>query len=77
MAAGDPITGNQKYFIYALAEDLLVDYETPEDLDRRVEPIYKCRVEEMNRGQAAMLIEDMIAERDDANRPADYPSIFD
>ncbi len=73
----NPISPSQERYILGMAEDLLVDYEGPEDLDRRVIPIYGCSVAEMNSGQASMLIDDMRAEQGDFERPSDVPTIFD
>lgn len=76
MALADPLTDAQHNYILSLAEDLLVDYEGVETLDGMVEPIYGCPVGKMNRGQAAMLLEDLIAERDGYSPGVDIPTIF-
>lgn len=76
MAGQDPITEKQVRYIYSLAEGAVSFYDDEEDLDRLVRPIYGCNVDEMNRSQASMLIDDLKASLGEFDGTIDYPSIF-
>ncbi len=80
MAYGDPITEAQVGLCYSLArQGVVVDFEEEADLDRLVEPVYGVKtVWDLNRGQASMLIDDLMSEAGSRERqPDDAPSIFE
>src|SRR5438045_2502334 len=73
----DPASNEQLSFITGLAQDLIVGYEDIEDLNVLIRPIYKTDFYGLNKGQASMLIEDMIEARDATGKDLGYPSIFE
>jgi hypothetical protein len=73
----EPASNEQLSFITGLAQDLIVGYESIEDLNDLIRPIYRCDFEDLNKGQASMLIEDMLNERDELGKDLGYPSIFE
>lgn len=80
MAFDDPITEAQVGLCYSLArQGAVVDFEDEADLDRLVAPVYGVEtVWDLNRGQASMLIDDLMSETGNrARKPDDAPSIFE
>lgn len=76
----DPVTEKQVGLIYSLArQGAVVDFEDEADLDRMVKPVYGVdSVWDMNKGQASMLIDDLMSEVGGRERqPTDAPSIFE
>ena len=71
-----PASQQQINYIFGLARRCVIDFEGEEDLDRLVKPVYECRVEELNKGQASMLIEDLLYECGEAEEAPSHPSIF-
>ena len=76
MAYSDPVTSKQLGYIMELASGAIPDYEDVEDLDLMVKPVYGCSVHDMNRGQASMLIDDLLFHLGEREAPLEGPSIF-
>lgn len=76
MAYNDPVTEKQIKLIENLAAGAVEGYKTYEDLDNLVRPIYGVPVHRMNRGQAGMLIDDLLYELGSVDDMPEYPSIF-
>jgi hypothetical protein len=76
MAVSDPITDQQIAFIDGLARDCVIDYEGEETLNDYVLPVYGCKLFEMNRGQASMLIDDLKYQNGEISVKPEYESIF-
>lgn len=80
VAYADPISEAQVGLCYSLArQGAVVDFEEEADLDRLVKPVYDVdSVWDLNRGQASMLIDDLMSETGNRERqPTDAQSIFE
>jgi hypothetical protein len=76
MTSEDAITDKQLRFIEQLAAGAVTEYKSYPDLDRLVIPVYGVPVHRMNRGQASMLIDDLLYRLGSIDEMPEHPSIF-
>ena len=76
MAWADPVSDRQVELIESLASRIVPDYLDLSSVDDVARPVYGCDVVMMNRGQASMLIDDLLYELGESDVAPEYESIF-
>lgn len=82
MAIGDPVTDRQLELIRGIARRGIPDFgdyhgeEMYEYLDPLVQRVYGVGCRDLNRGQASMLIDDLMYNSGDSDKEPDYESII-